>query len=1076
MLAKDCFHQFIPDRTPHAIPRDCDRIAPEILNYDGPADGEHGIELLRFHACICPKCLSYITTAWGLPSPDERATIPVLTVPPRNSAKDDYEDRDGPPDLTDDEVDEALREIAEERERRKRVSPAVLRIFVDGLERATLDFKSGGRVVIPVDDTEEVVEIVSEGGDVLLRHLATHADEDFRTATRTEYRLGEFVLCFDDSHSRAVTLEIHSLADLASSVYQRWSGLLLDNGCDGGIALLNSADSRVQDGVRQLPNKSSGGHRGRPPVAVFGLRLDRMKWIAAGIAGLLICSIGIVGLTRWNSGVTGPHIAQNTERVGSQSAPNGQRTGGVDGSRSNSGSKSAHGGSHPSAPSADVARVPSRVEVSAYDASAAESPATLRYGITSGGVPVAEQAITSAPLALAEPARLLWLPTPSYTEEARRQRVTGKVVLEVELSASGRAKFLRVRSGLGHGLDEAAISAVSQIRFQPAVKDGVPVDSISTIDIRFGAPGPQHDESEQTTSLATRPPIAQPEKTAESKVLDSSAPNMMGSQANAATPPHADVLTLSSRAEDAFISNLSKSTPLAEAYFQRFAPAEEGGVVPDSDRYLLGRFVWTTKPTVQDLLNYQETRRPGDPEKSIADQRMLDGLLQAMVPDWKELTPDRYEHSFVGRDILGTLDCLVYDVRPKNPEDGGFTGRIFVEDRTFNLVRFTGGSAHLDAGLDALRNGNSRFRVDSWRMNVAGNRWVPAYAYVEEVPPVDSPQSHVVKGQIRFWGYDRAAADQLQSTAALLRTSPSAGDGKWRSPLQAQRAFDSQAEQNVLSRLSRAGLLATPGDVERMLDQVLANLILASHAVLEQPIHCRILLTSRLEAFSVGQTIVLSRGLVDVLPNESAIALILAHQLAHNVLGHREVDTKLAFPDVLNISDAELLAKLRFRHSPAEEAEADAQSAQILEESAYKSTMVESGSFLQAIRARAKQLSSLIEPSFGEHLADLQQLPRSDVIFRSAPVYGPSSSSQVAALPLGSRLFVDPWDGRVELVPVASGLPPTPYERAAFAVTPFAPYLQYFAEKSSIRKSSSGKTKAPGSVRKPTAPLRHDDR
>ncbi len=48
--------------------------------------------------------------------------------------------------------------------------------------------------------------------------------------------------------------------------------------------------------------------------------------------------------------------------------------------------------------------------------------------------------------------------------------------------------------------------------------------------------------------------------------------------------------------------------------------------------------------------------------------------------------------------------------------------------------------------------------------------------------------------------------------------------------------------------------------------------------------HCRVPLTTSLEAFTVGNTIVVSRGLIDVLPSESAVALVLAHQLAHNVL------------------------------------------------------------------------------------------------------------------------------------------------------------------------------------------------
>ena len=148
--------------------------------------------------------------------------------------------------------------------------------------------------------------------------------------------------------------------------------------------------------------------------------------------------------------------------------------------------------------------------------------------------------------------------------------------------------------------------------------------------------------------------------------------------------------------------------------------------------------------------------------------------------------------------------------------------------------------------------------------------------------------------------------------------------------------------------------------------------------------HCRVLLTTRFEAFTVGNTIVVSRGLIDVLPSESAVALVLAHQLAHNVLGHRRVDSKLAFADVLRISDAELLAKLRFHHSVSEEAAADVKAMEILEQSPYKNTMSDGGLAMQALQAHAKQLSNLIRPNFGEHVADVEQVVRNNEMFRVA--------------------------------------------------------------------------------------------
>ena len=83
------------------------------------------------------------------------------------------------------------------------------------------------------------------------------------------------------------------------------------------------------------------------------------------------------------------------------------------------------------------------------------------------------------------PAEILSKPTPAYTEEARKLRVEGEVLLEVVLEASGQLRVLRVVRGLGHGLDENAIRAAEQIRFKPASQNGQPTDSTAVLHIIF---------------------------------------------------------------------------------------------------------------------------------------------------------------------------------------------------------------------------------------------------------------------------------------------------------------------------------------------------------------------------------------------------------------------------------------------------------------------------------------------------------------------------------------------------------------------------------------------------------------
>src|SRR5207248_4255625 len=95
--------------------------------------------------------------------------------------------------------------------------------------------------------------------------------------------------------------------------------------------------------------------------------------------------------------------------------------------------------------------------------------------------------------------------------------------------------------------------------------------------------------------------------------------------------------------------------------------------------------------------------------------------------------------------------------------------------------------------------------------------------------------------------------------------SPTAQDA---SPLQAQRQWQQQAEDNVIERLQNAGLLAPEGEVDKILQTVVTNLQVTNNIDLPRPVRTRVMLTSPLETFSVGQTIIVSRGLIDVLRSE----------------------------------------------------------------------------------------------------------------------------------------------------------------------------------------------------------------
>ena len=83
------------------------------------------------------------------------------------------------------------------------------------------------------------------------------------------------------------------------------------------------------------------------------------------------------------------------------------------------------------------------------------------------------------------PVEVLWKPKPVYTDEARAKKLEGNVTLEVIFRATGQVEVIRVKSGLGYGLDQSARTAAEQIRFRPGKKDGVPVDKTGLVLITF---------------------------------------------------------------------------------------------------------------------------------------------------------------------------------------------------------------------------------------------------------------------------------------------------------------------------------------------------------------------------------------------------------------------------------------------------------------------------------------------------------------------------------------------------------------------------------------------------------------
>ena len=494
-----------------------------------------------------------------------------------------------------------------------------------------------------------------------------------------------------------------------------------------------------------------------------------------------------------------------------------------------------------------------------------------------------------------------------------------------------------------------------------------------------------------------------------------------------------------------------------EVYIQNVAPDEARGWVPTDDNYFLGQLQFDDEPTLRPF--GQKEQRGGMIVRILSKAPSLGDAFAAMVaPDWRVLDRKRYEFTYVRREFLGESRCFVFDVRPLRDGKEGFVGRIWIEDRDYNLVRFNGASRGSEETLSGVLKRRLSFHMDGWRVNVAPGVWVPSYVYSEETDlnsasrkssksSSKSKRQARFKSQTRIWGYQAQNADRTGSLTTIRIDEPNVADttegAAQLSPVLSQRRWEQEAEANVLERLEAIGLLAPAGEADKVLETVLNNLVVTNKVNLQRPLHARILLTSPLESFTVGHTIVLSRGLIDVLPDEASLATMLAHELSHVALGHQLIDTKFSFADRLMVPDGELLQALRFRRTPKEEAAADEKVIELLGKSPYRDKLADAGLFLRTLSEQAKQLPRLIQPHIGDYMAANGQMTRLAELMKQAPPLMPDSLEQIAALQLGARLVVDAWSGRVTLdrspaVPLMSVR-----EKIPFAVTPLMPVIRY---------------------------------
>jgi hypothetical protein len=508
------------------------------------------------------------------------------------------------------------------------------------------------------------------------------------------------------------------------------------------------------------------------------------------------------------------------------------------------------------------------------------------------------------------------------------------------------------------------------------------------------------------------------------------------------------------------VKTLKERTPIVETYIQNMRPDPVMGQTPDADLHFLGRVDFGK--VINDT-GYNKGDAGTNGKKGGFFKHSLgyiaglstalhltyheSGFVQMLLVDSGSFNRSSYTFSYLRNDFLGTVPTMVFDVQPtKKNAYGRFAGRIWIERNGGNIVRFNG-------DFDGGTANRQFFHFDSWRTNVQEGLWMPTSVYVEETDPKSPTHSLEFKAINYIWGYSLKTPSKDADEASLqvegaVDESAQASDV---SPLQAEREWIQQAEDNVIDRLFTAGLIDAPSDFDKTLAALANNILAYNNIPVSRPLKVRTLLTEPLESIAIGNTILLSKSLIDTTAVQTTdgaqqmgnLNALLAFQVAHIILGHH-IDTKYAFSDRLLFPSESAFQKLPMHHTDQDNEEAAKKAMDLLSVKDLSDGQQYFGLYLQQLQARLKGLKALTDPQIGDSLLKPDGTFWMQAIVGKGPKLNDTDLKQQAAMPLGAFLRFDPWTDQV--IQMHSAYEPllSARDKLPFEVTPVYLKLTYW--------------------------------
>jgi len=454
-----------------------------------------------------------------------------------------------------------------------------------------------------------------------------------------------------------------------------------------------------------------------------------------------------------------------------------------------------------------------------------------------------------------------------------------------------------------------------------------------------------------------------------------------------------------------------------DIYAQEFGP---GGDVLD-DRHWLGEGCIKSGQ----LLATEFVTRATRPLPQVKPRLNAAGFVNMALPNLGGVDFDRYTWNPRGEEMMGNLRCSVWDLNPKESTGyGAFVGKVWVSSADLVIVRLDGGYSSPPGQPSPYLHFIS-VRVKTGPQGL----WMPSEVFIDD-RDLPKPAAGIarLKARVSLWGFKKQAETATSSSTLHPEEQGATADADDASRRREPRQVYIEIEQKVLAWMESIGLLAPAGQVEQAIEGIVAKLQGASAAAFPRPIKCRILLSTAAEWVVVGDTILISRSLVDTPRNDSTLALILAPAVAI-VLQDRPIDAVSAGM-LQNRADA--LMKLNFRRSVKEIGEAEEKALKLLARWPERDDLVAAAVYQRAAAKSCQRMPALFRPRFGNALSACNPASPLHQLDSMAPRNPPAPP----AFSLGARLILAPMTGALLMVAPPPDMDETPFQLAPIDLNP----------------------------------------